>query len=294
MSSPEPVGWTFLRSKRWLGYWSLLIVFSIVCVFLGNWQFARRAEAQAEIARIDAHYDSSPVELATVLSPDEQFNDDKHKWLPVTVTGTYLTDQVMFVRNRPFETNIGFNLIVPFQREDGSVFVIDRGWVPAGENAERPAALPAPPEGLITVTARLRAGEPVIPGRVSTVDAQGALSLATINLDEIAETVNAPTYTSAYGQLVTEEPSTEHGELASRPERDEGPHLSYALQWFVFILIAIAGTLYGARSEYRSLNIGSKALQLRDARARARRSRRGLTDAESEDAYLDAQQSLRS
>ena len=46
MSTDTQHGWSFLRSRRWLGYFALFIVFSIACVWLGNWQFERRAEAR--------------------------------------------------------------------------------------------------------------------------------------------------------------------------------------------------------------------------------------------------------
>src|SRR6218665_2081385 len=59
--------WRFLISRRWAGYLSLTIVFAVVCSLLGLWQFARRAEAQAEIARINANYDSPAVPVSEVL-----------------------------------------------------------------------------------------------------------------------------------------------------------------------------------------------------------------------------------
>lgn len=290
MSSSAYPGWAFLRSRRWIGYWALLLVFSVTCVFLGNWQFARRAEAQAEIARIDAHYNAEPTPLTAVLPTRADFDQDRHKWLPVTVTGTYLAEQQMVVRNRPFESKVGFNVLVPLQLESGDVFIVDRGWVPAGTTAENPAYIPSLPEGPVTVTARLKAGEPVIPGRTATELANGMISLGTINLAEIQSTLSQPTFTGAYGLLVAEQPTSESGVLAVKPERDEGPHLSYALQWYVFILIAVAGTLYGARLEYRSVNPESSTVRERDSQQRARRARRQPSDAESEDAYLDARQ----
>ena len=294
MSSSVNPGWTFLRSKRWIGFWVLLAIFSVACVLLGNWQFARRAEARAEIARIDANYDARPVKLTEALPTPDAFEEDAHKWLPVTVSGNYLTEQQMLVRNRPFESKIGFNLLVPFQLENGDVFIVDRGWVPAGETADTPAEIPAPPEGTVTVTARLKAGEPVIPGRTASEVDGGIVSLGTINLEEIQATLQRPAYTGAYGLLIEEEPSAQSGQLAIRPERDEGPHLSYALQWYVFILIAVAGTLYGARMEFRALNPDSSAVRERDAKRKARKARKRPSDAESEDAYLDARESQRS
>lgn len=42
-------GWRFLYSRRWLGYYAMLLIFAIGCVLLSNWQFSRREEARAEI-----------------------------------------------------------------------------------------------------------------------------------------------------------------------------------------------------------------------------------------------------
>jgi DNA-binding transcriptional regulator of glucitol operon len=44
---------TWLR--RWGGYLALVIVFAIACGFLSWWQWSRRAEAVAEIGRIEAN-----------------------------------------------------------------------------------------------------------------------------------------------------------------------------------------------------------------------------------------------
>ncbi len=82
-------------------------------------------------------------------------------------------------------------------------------------------------------------------------------------------------------------PLGETGVLAARPARDEGPHLSYALQWYVFIIIAAIGVAYGARQEYRSLNAGGDSVKREDERRAERRRRRGPNDADIEDALLE-------
>lgn len=283
MSTEHQTGWSFLRSRRWLGYFALLLIFTIVCVWLGNWQFERRAEARAEIARIDANYDAAPLALSETMTDPARFDVDDHKWQTVELHGSYVGDTYL-ARNRPGPNGVGSNLIQAFQNEDGSVLFIDRGWVPVSGTDELPAGLPSAPSGDVSVQARLRASEPMISGRTSAGHSVASINSAELaRLSEIAGTV----YTGAFGQLVSEEPSGETGVLATRPARDEGPHLSYALQWYVFILIAGIGVAYGARQEYRGLNAGDDSVKREDERRAERKRRRGPNDADIEDALLE-------
>ena len=283
-------GWSFLRSPRWAGYFALLLIFSVACVFLGNWQFERRAEARAEIARIDANYDAPAVPLAREVPDPERFDEDAQKWRTVEVVGEYVGDPFL-ARNRPGPASqgVGSNLVQALRTGSGDVFFVDRGWVPidgseAAAGGAAASELPAAPAGEVRVEARLRAGEPAIPGRSST-----GRTVASIDLPELAALAGAEgaAYTGAYGMLVSETPAGEHGVLPPKPERDEGPHLSYALQWYVFILIAAIGVAFAARQEYRGLNAGSRAVREQDRRTAERKRRRGPSDADVEDALLD-------
>lgn len=284
MSAERPVGWSFLRSRRWLGYYALLIVFSIACVYLGNWQFARRAEARAEIERIDRNYDAAAIPLAEALPDPAAFDEDARKWQTVEVAGVYVGEPFL-ARNRPGPEGVGSDLVQALRLEDGRVFFVDRGWVAVSAADEAPVALPAAPEGEVEVQARLRASEQRIAGReasgrsVPSVDVPLMAGIAGFEPGEV--------YLAAFGQLVSEQPAGETGVLAERPERDEGPHLSYALQWYVFILIAGIGVAYAARQEHRTLNADEASVR-EDAERRAeRRRRRGPSDADEEDALID-------
>lgn len=279
----EGIGWRFLHSKRWIGYFALLLVFSVACVWLGNWQFDRRAQARAEIERIDNNYDAEPRPLSELIPDPASFDEDSLKWHPVELRGTY-SDETFLARNRPGAAGVGSDLIHAFHTTDGAVFFIDRGWVPVAGVDPVPNDLPQPPSGEVTVIARLRAGEPQLDGRTTAGN-----SVASIDLPELAQlsASSGVVYTGAYGQLVNEQPPSETGVLPPRPERDEGPHLSYALQWYVFILIAAIGVAYAARQEYRNLNAGNESVLREDERRARRKRRRGPTDAEEEDALLD-------
>lgn len=282
----EQPGWSFLRSGRWLGYYVLFLIFAIACVFLGNWQFDRRAEARAEIDRIDTNYDAPAIALAQALPPDQPFDEDTHKWQTIYATGSYL-DDVYLVRNRPGPNSVGSDLVQGFRTLDGTVLFIDRGWVNVDAvdvDEAAIAALPRGAEGETTVEARLRESEADIEGR-----SVSGITIARIVSGELARMadVEDAAYTQAYGMLVSEQPAGDHGTLPTKPERDEGPHLSYALQWYVFIMIALVGVIYAARQEYRGLNAGSDGVRDQDRRLAERKKRRGPTDADEEDALLD-------
>lgn len=286
MSNAAQIGWTFLRSRRWIGYFAMLIVFSIACVMLGNWQFERRAEARAEIERIDNNYGAPAVDLADALPKLNAFDEATQKWQTITVTGEYFGEPFL-ARNRPWIRGVGSDLIQPIRTNSGKVFFVDRGWVAVdGSEADtvKSSELPQPAPGKVTVEARLRAGEPKIPGRTST-----SRTVASIDLPELAKLTGTQgeSYTGAYGMLISETPAGEHGSLPAKPDRDEGPHLSYALQWYVFIVIAMIGVSFAARQEYRGLNAGSGAVKEQDRRRAERKTRRGPSDADEEDALID-------
>lgn len=239
--------WRFLVAPRWAGYLALVIVFAIACSALGAWQFNRRAEALAEVARIDANYDADPVPVSEALPELDAFDIDQ-RWQVVALTGEYLHEEEVVVRNRPNGGSSGFEVITPLRLEDGTVFMVDRGWI-AQDSDGRPSEVPPAPDGEVTVTARLKAGEQTIAGRTSS----GA-ELATIDLDELAQRVDEPAYTGAYGILVqTGADAAEPPVALPRPVRDEGPHLSYALQWFVFALLAFVALGWFANQERKVL-----------------------------------------
>lgn len=278
----EEPGWSFLRSPRWLGYYALIIVFSIACVFLGNWQFDRREQARAEIDRIDTNYDAQAIGIEEALPTLDHFDLDKNKWHPVKVRGAYVGEPFL-ARNRVSASGVGSLLVHPLQLENGQIFFVDRGWVPVNVTAGIPDALPMPAQGQVEVTARLRQSEALISNRETLGSTVGS-----INLPELESLVGQSAYTGSYGQLVSESPQGETGELAPKPERDEGPHLSYALQWYVFILIVLGGAGYAASLEWKSLNT-TAARKKRASKDLLNRNQKKLTDAEEEDAYLDAE-----
>lgn len=274
--------WRFALSRRWFGYLALAVVFAAVCVALSHWQIARLNETRTANELVDRNYHSTPIALDSAL-PSLTSYSARQQWKQVTLTGTYLTDEQVLVRNRPLNGQPGFEVLDPLLLADGRVFVVDRGYVPIGNTQDRPDSIPSPRSDTVTVVVRLQAGEPTLSGRSDT---QG--ELATIHLPDVAKLVGKPTYTRAYGLMVSESPAAATRPTAmQKPELDEGLHISYAIQWVIFGIMAFFGLWYAIRQEYRMRNVDDPEEHQR-ARVRERKKRTGpRSDSEIEDEILE-------
>lgn len=267
-------------TRRWLGWLAFTTLFAVVCVGLAQWQWARRLEAVAEIRLVAENWDAAPVALTDVLPSGAEL-DPADEWTPVALTGEYLVAEQLLVRNRPFGGRPGFEVLTPLRLETGELLIIDRGWVPTGSEQDSPDIVPDPPSGPVSVIARLKPGEPTIAGRGAP---EG--QVATIHLPEITELVDGgDLITSAYGLLDSENPSVPERPVAAlRPVPDEGPHLSYTFQWYLFALLGYVGFGWALRQEHRVLRVAETGEPVAPT---PRRPGRAPTDDEVEDAIVD-------
>jgi len=263
--------------RRWGAYLALVIVFAIACGLLSWWQWERRAETISQGDLVTENYEAAPVSVSSLLPALNSWRAGE-EWRPVELRGHYLRDEQLLARNRPYNANPGFEVLVPFQLDDGTVFLVDRGWLSIGDTQDRPDVIPAPPSGDVMVVARLQQSEPVLPGRTAP---RG--QVASINVPTVAKLVgSAKMYTGAYGLLDSETPATATRPRAvEEPVPDEGPHLSYAIQWIAFGVLAFFGLFWAFRRERRISALPSEE----QAAARVPRLRNADTDAE--DAILD-------
>jgi cytochrome oxidase assembly protein ShyY1 len=283
----------FLFSSKWLGYLLLAAIFATACIFLGRWQMDRRAETLAEINRVTSNYSATPLAFADA---EDQFSklDAAKEWTQVELKGHYDVPGERVVRNRPLNGQPGYEVVVPFKLNTGQTVIVDRGWLPIGNNTPgRPDSIPAPPTGDVTVVVRLKPGEPGLQRGAP------AGQLASIDLPAYAGQLGYPVLTGAYGQLASETPSAATMPYpVPKPSVEEGTHLSYSLQWFAFGVLMFIGFGYAARQQARNAEIdaqdavadGAPEYALAASRRRpAPRKRKNATAEEEEDAILDAQ-----
>lgn len=235
-----------LLTRRWLTALALALLFAVVAVLLGNWQHSRHEEKVAARDRVEAHYDADPVPMAEVATDPLARADD---WTRVSVTGSYMPQDQLFVRNRPHEGTFGYEILVPLETGSGTL-TVNRGWVANAEDARTLPQVPPAPEGQVTVTGWLRPGE---------ADLDRALpdgQVASINLSVVAEQWNRPVV-GAYLILDSEqyagEPATQipRPTPLSPPRTGLGSHFAYSLQWWLTAPVGLILVLVMARRDWR-------------------------------------------
>jgi cytochrome oxidase assembly protein ShyY1 len=276
--------WRFAFSRRWIGYFGVALVFALICVVLSHWQWERKAENLALLDKLNANYNSKPVDLHTIL-PSRSSYSSNDEFKQVKVTGRYLTKETLLLRDQSYNGFPGFDVLVPLQVANGDVFIVDRGWIPTGNDHDYPDSIPAPPKGEVTVVARLAGTEPYPNGRT---DIPAQREVQAIDLSDIQKYVSQPVYSEAYGNLKSETPSVgTMPKLAQKPSVDYGLNLSYAIQWIMFAVAAFAFFGYAIRQEYDNLNSDEEDQRWLEETRAYRKARRGPDDRDIEDDLLD-------
>jgi cytochrome oxidase assembly protein ShyY1 len=234
-------------SRRWLTALLVAALFSVACVWLGQWQWHRHEEKAARAQRIESHYSASPVPLSRVIPGPDVSLPQAREWTLVTATGRYAAQRLMLVRNRPNNGVFGYEVVVPLELAGGGgSLLVDRGWIPNGRSATEPSRVPSTPTGRITVTGWLRPGEPTL-GR-SMPPGQ----LASINLTQATAQAASPLY-GAYlirrSEIGTPGQPIDKPQALESPDTGQGPHLAYALQWWLAAPVGFVLIFVGARRE---------------------------------------------
>lgn len=229
--------------KRWIALLLLVVVLGAAFVNLGEWQLRRLDERRGTNSTVAAHEDAPVVPYAQVFTRPIA---DADQWQKVTVTGTFDPDHQLIVRYRSNAGEAGYEVVAPLRATDGRTVLVDRGFVirPAGQDF--PSAVAAPPPGEVTVVGHVRRNEEG--PTVALTPASGSVRL--INSDAIGAWAGL-TLVNGYIGAVTMTPAQSGYTPVATPSLDEGPHLSYALQWFTFTLIAVAGLVVFIRNDIR-------------------------------------------
>jgi cytochrome oxidase assembly protein ShyY1 len=233
----------FLLRPGWLGLTFAVVAFAVACfAVLAPWQFGRHAERKATNDAITRSFTAAPVPIERLAA-----NADS-EWRTVSLTGEYLAGDEVVARLRTVEGAAAFEVLTPFRLTDGTVVLVDRGYVRPVQGRQELTlpSYPEPPSGTQELIARVRADErdpreraalEGSPPQVYAVDSRAAA------------TVTGLTIRPGYVQL----PDGSPGVLGALPlpELQSGPYLSYALQWITFGVMALLAWLYFTWREIR-------------------------------------------
>ena len=233
--------------RLWLR-WVLLIAFvaalGVAFVSLGNWQLDRLAQRKERNATTIAN-EQKPMQ------PYEQVFThpitDADQWQRVEARGTFDADHQFVVRYRSNGGVDGYEVVTPLRTASGTVLV-DRGFIPLERGTRIPSVAPAPPAGEVTVVGHVRRNEQ---GRRAAITPVGN-QMRLISSNAIAATLPYE-IGSGYIGLLSVQPEQQGGfQPIQLPELSEGPHFWYAVQWFMFTAVAVAGIVVFIRGDLRA------------------------------------------
>jgi cytochrome oxidase assembly protein ShyY1 len=229
----------FLLRPRWLAFTVLCILAVVAMVQLGSWQLHRLDERREFNAEVRSNL-ARPVEpLDAVLTADAERT--ALEWRRVRLRGTYLADETVLVVNRSQGGRPGRNAVTPLRLDDGRLVLVNRGFVVSSDE------VPDPPAGEVEVTGLLRDSE--VRHRGQPEDAAGVdlIEIRRIDIDKLAPQLPGETV-GMYIERSTSEPAEAATvQTVVLPELDEGPHLSYSVQWFAFSACVVVGWALAVR-----------------------------------------------
>lgn len=224
----------FVFRPKWIAGHLLAAVAIISFIGAGLWQLRRLDERRADNAEITAVADLPTLRLGSGTD-----DGDLVAWRTIEATGTWLDDDGVLVRNRSFEGQPGFHVVTPLLLDDGRALLVNRGWLPVTEvDDDQPQSLETP-SGSVTVLGRLRESQQAR-GLAARDPADGVLEVVSrVDVERLAaqiETELVPLYAERID-------AGDNGLPRPVPEPDlgEGPHLSYAVQWFLFTAVVAVG-----------------------------------------------------
>jgi surfeit locus 1 family protein len=210
------------------------VAMAVLFVRLGVWQLHRLGERRAKNATVLARLAIPPVPLS-----DLPRDTALAKYRRVRVAGTYDFAHEVVLTGRTREGSPGVHVVTPMrQAGSDSEVLVDRGWVysPDASHVDQlqwREPLRVDTTGYVETFAH-RAGAPSLPGRT--------FRLRWLEPDTVALAAGHPI--ARFFVVLDGDTSASSFHVPARvppPPLDEGPHMSYAIQWFSFAVIAVVG-----------------------------------------------------
>ena len=235
-------------SKKWILVTILIALSMALFVWLGFWQLDRLEQKRTYNTTMAERWRQEPFDLNAEQLPQ---NLDDLEFRRITADGYFDYANQIIIKSQIYYDAPGIALVTPFVFADGRAVLVARGWVPADQTSpqavaqlEEPAG--APVLGLIKPSQAPPNGQPSTPPAtpqsewfridIPAIQAQMPYALEPAWIQQLPET----------GRPIDKLP------IREEPiELDEGNHMSYAVQWFSFALIAGFGYIMFVRYRER-------------------------------------------
>jgi len=242
---------SILFRRPWIFVTILVLIASAVMIRLGIWQLDRLAGRRAFNTQVLSQIDESTLPLTSdVLSNDL----DSLEFRTVQIEGEYDPDNPLVLGNQIWEDQVGVHLLNPLKiTGTDAVILVDRGWIPFADWQNRNLAVYDEP-GNVMVEGMLRVSQSKLGLRDCLDETAGETPFQVwcFALDGISKFL-------PYNLLPVYLIQGPAGEQIAPPYRaipqieiSEGPHLSYAIQWFTFTAILLIGYPFFVRRELQA------------------------------------------
>lgn len=247
---------TFLRPK-WLLTHLLVIVLVFVMMSLSMWQFRRLDERKTFNAGLRANTNQAivPIEKLALNIPHDA---NKIQWRRVVVRGTFRPGAEVTILNRSQDGSAGIDAATPLDFTMGGktyAVIVDRGFVPLA------TLMPKPPHGEVEVIGRIRLSQEHRIGSLSDPPTGVLTEAQHLDVKRLSKQSQANTQQIVLpfylDLLESPQITTNLPARVASPQTDNGPHLSYAIQWILFSLCAIGGWVILVKRALRALKPAS-------------------------------------
>jgi surfeit locus 1 family protein len=199
-------------------------------IALGNWQTHRAQEKRALAAKVDAALAGAPLRL-----PAHQVEAATFTLRRVVAQGEFVPAHTVFLDNKMHQGRVGYEVVTPLRLAGGTLHVlVDRGWAPAGPRRNLLPQVPTP------------GGEQRIEGLALGHLPRAFEPFARVPQGRVWQNLRLADFSRASGltllPLVIEQWSdTPDGLVRDWPRPDSGAarNESYALQWYLFAVLAL-------------------------------------------------------
>ena len=224
-----------------LAFLGCALLAGLICARLGFWQLSRLRERRASNARILASRELPPIDLG------QGAPDSVAITRMVRAGGSYDFSTEFVIRRQSLEGVPAVRVVTPLRPATGDTAVlVIRGIVPSPDaNRVELENLREPGFQQIEGTALAITTEP---GGGEPLQTNGGTTWARLDLAAIRKALPYP----VRGIAILQSPDSL---LPSFPRRiepaplDDGPNLSYAVQWFGFAVIAVVGGVILTRKD---------------------------------------------
>jgi len=212
-------------ARRDLAGLVVALAVAAVCARLGLWQLDRLSQRRARNAAVLAARHRPTAVVTSALTADSAQSRR------LSARGVYDYDHEQPWRGRSYQGIPGVALVTPLRLPDGAAVLVDRGWVPS-------------PDAYHVDERAYREADTAVVLGLGMLAPRGR---GDVDPARLRDSVPYPLLPFVLQQLppstALDRPPPPGLVRWPMPELSNGPHLSYAIQWFSFAVIVLVGSV---------------------------------------------------